>query len=425
MLHTSRRSTLVTVVAVAGLTLAACSSGDGGSGSTDNEGSTGGTDQAEETAEPVAGGTLNMLGSGDVDYMDPNISYYSIGYLALRPWSRQLFTYPADPDHNTEAVPDLATELPTTDNGGLSEDGLTYTITLRNDAKWNTDPARAVTAQDVVRGVKRTCNPAQPFGGLPNYETLIQGFQEFCDGYAQIDDTTDPAALADYANNHDVAGLQATDDQTVVFTLTHPAAYFVDMLTMPAFSPAPEEYDAYVPASAELAQHTLSDGPYQIESYNPTKKIVFTRNPAWEASSDPVRNAYVDKIVIDETVTQDSTQQQLQTGTASADMEFDNFPPPSQLPGLIAKDDPNLNIGPTSSSNPYLVFNTVSPNNDGALTDPQVRQALSYAIDRDALVQVLGGKAVNAPLSQVLPMLSSMGVGSFPQPSLTAQLSIR
>ena len=70
-----------------------------------------------------------MLGAGDVDYMDPNISYYSIGYLSLRMWSRQLFTYPADPNRITTAVPDMATKMPTVANGGVSKDGKTYTIT--------------------------------------------------------------------------------------------------------------------------------------------------------------------------------------------------------------------------------------------------------------------------------------------------------
>ena len=61
------------------------------------------------------------------------------------------------------------------------------------------------------------------------------------------------------------------------------------------------------------------------------QEITFSRNPAWKAETDPVRKAYVDKVVIDETVSQES-QQQLQTGRP-ADMEFNNFPPPSQLPG--------------------------------------------------------------------------------------------
>ena len=65
-------------------------------------------------------------------------------------------------------------------------------------------------------------------------------------------------------------------------------------------------------------------------------------------------------------MTQESTQQQLQTGTPSADMEFNNFPPPSQLPQLIAAKDPLLQhradvvvATRTSSST------SVSPNNKG------------------------------------------------------------
>ncbi len=389
-----RNRPLVVVAGVAAgcLALAACSSATSpGSASSSGTGS---------SATGVKGGTLNMLGSGDVDYMDPNITYYSIGYLGMRPWSRQLLTYPAEEGKTTTPVPDLAEAVPTPGNG-ISADGKTYTLKIRSGAKWDTSPARQVTAADVVRGVKRTCNPVQPFGGLPDFQTLIEGFQSFCDGFAKVGRT--PAAIADYINKTDLPGVVAKDDLTVEFHLTSPASYFPDMLTLPAFSPAPKEYDAYLPASAELAQHTISDGPYKIASYTPTKSIDFVRNPAWDAASDPVHKAYVDKIVVNETTTQDSTQQQLQTGTPSADMEFDNFPPPSNLPALIAKNDPNLTIGETASTNPYVVYNTASPNNNSALAKVEVRQALSYAINRQNIIQVLGGPKVNEPLSHVLP----------------------
>jgi peptide/nickel transport system substrate-binding protein len=393
MTRNTRALTWVAAICAVGMGLTACSTGStGGTGGTAPGGSA--------SAAAVRGGTLNMLGSGDVDYMDPNISYYSIGYLGLRMWSRQLFTYPAKAGETTHAVPDLAAEMPTTGKG-VSADGLTYTIAIRPGAKWNTSPARQVTAADMVRGVKRTCNPAQPFGGLPDYLDLIVGLKSFCDGFAKVGHT--PAAMTAYMDSTPLPGVVAKDDLTVEFKLTHPASYFPDMLTLPAFSPAPKEYDAYVPASAELASHTISDGPYMIESYAPTKNITFTRNPAWSADSDPVRKAYVDKIVVNETVTQDSTQQQLQTGTPTADMEWDNFPPPSQLPALISQKDPNLNLGPTSSSNPYIVFNTVSPNTNGALGNVKVRQALSEAISRTNIIQVLGGPKLNEPLSHVVP----------------------
>ncbi|MEV0286372.1 ABC transporter substrate-binding protein [Kribbella sp. NPDC050820] len=386
-----RRLAAVSLAAVATLALAACSSGGGspsGSGST--------------AATPVTGGTLNMLGAGDVDYMDPNISYYSVGYLNLRMWSRQLFTYPAEPGGaNTKPVADLATEIPTKDNGGISADGKTYTIKIRPGAQWNTSPARQVTAADMVRGVKRTANPVQPFGGIPDFANLIVGYKAFADGFAKVDKT--PAAIQAYIDKTPLPGVVAKDQTTVEFHLTQPATYFVDMLTLPAFSPAPVEVLKYLPASTELGNNYPSDGPYKVDSWVPTKSITYSRNPAWDASTDPVRKAYVDKIVVNETVTQDSVQQQLQTGTPTADMEFDVPPPPSQLPALQAKKDPNLTIGDTASSNPYVIYNTVSPNNNKALENPKVRQAISYAINRDHILQVLGGKTLNPPLTHVLP----------------------
>ena len=109
-----------------------------------------------------------MLGTGDVDYMDPNISYFTIGYLGQRPWIRGLYAYPAIDGKTTSPAPDLATAPPVISNGGK-----TYTITLRTGAMWNTSPARQVTAADAILGLKRSCNPVQPFGGLPDFESLI------------------------------------------------------------------------------------------------------------------------------------------------------------------------------------------------------------------------------------------------------------
>jgi peptide/nickel transport system substrate-binding protein len=385
-----RRLATATVVAAMMITLAACNSNGTTPGDTTNAG------------DAVSGGTLNLLGAGDVDYMDPNVSYYSVGYLNLRLWSRQLFTYPADPGgKNTSPVADLATDIPTAANGGISADGKTYTIKIRPGAKWSTTPARQVTAADLVRGVKRTANPVQPFGGIPDFASLIVGYQAFADGFAKVAKT--PAAIQAYLDKTALPGVEAKDETTVVFHLTHSASYFVDMLTLPAFSPAPVESLKYLPASTELGNNFPSDGPYKVDSWVPTKSISYSRNPAWSASTDTVRKAYVDKVVVNETVSQESVQQQLQTGTPSADMEFDVAPPPSQLPALKAKKDPNLSFGDTAGSNPYVVYNTASPNNNKALANPKVRQALSFAINRDHIIQVLGGPTINPPLTHVLP----------------------
>ena len=194
MIPRKRRLAAVATACAASLGLAACATG---TGTTTGSSATSGT--------AVKGGTLNMLGVGDVDYMDPNISYYSGGYMALRLWSRQLFTYPADRrTRPPRPLPDLATAIPTDGQRRISADGKTYTFTIRQGAKWNTSPARQVTAQDMVRGVKRTCNPVQPFGGMPDFADLIVGFQSFCDGFAKVAKT--PAALAAYIDKTPVAG---------------------------------------------------------------------------------------------------------------------------------------------------------------------------------------------------------------------------
>ena len=398
------RASLTALAAVAAVVLAACGTADTNSGGTSGGAGAAGSEEAVRngTADGAArGGTLNILGAGDVDFLDPQVTYYSAGYTVIRLLNRQFFDFPADPAKKDTAQPDLAEQLPTAENGGISADGKTYTLTIKQGAQWNTNPPRQVTAADAVVGVKRSCNPAQPFGGLPDFQDVIAGFKQFCDGFA--DAGQDAPAIKKYIESTPLSGVVAKDDRTVVFTLNSPATYFTDMLALPALSPAPVENLDYVPGSTELGQKLIGNGPYKVDAYEPTKRIELSRNPAWKAETDPIRGAFVDKIVIDETQSQESIQQQLQTGAPNADMMFDVGTPPSQVPGLLAASDPNLCLCPTNASSPYLVYNLRSPNNNKALADVKVRQAISYAINRANIVQVNGGPEQAPPLTHVLP----------------------
>jgi len=401
--------------ACAALALAACSSSSksstsgGGSSGGSSGGSAAGTSTlcgipnqrsaVNNSGSPKTGGTLTMLGRGDVDYVDPNVTYYTVGYLDIRMWSRNLYTYPAQQCKTTTVVPDLATALP-----NISSDGMTYKVTLRSGVMWNTDPPREVTAADVVRGVKRQCNPAQPFGGTTDFSNFVAGYNDFCNAFAKVSGTS-ASAMKEFMDSNNISGVSVdpSDPQTVVFKLTQPVSYFTDILALGDFDPAPVEYENYVPASNDLAQHTISDGPYQIQSYDPAKSITYVRNPVWKASTDPVRKAYVDRIEVSETGNQQGIQQQIMTNSPSADMVWDTSVPPAAIPGLLSSNDPRVYVQSEFANNPYIIFNTQSPNNGGALAKAEVRQALEYAINRTHLIQNAGGPVIAPPLTHVLP----------------------
>ncbi|MEZ0092665.1 ABC transporter substrate-binding protein [Streptacidiphilus sp. EB129] len=393
--RTTRKLGAVALLATVSLTAAACSSGG-----TPAPAGNGGNQNA--VGSPVQGGTLKLLGSGDVDHLDTASGYYTATYTLERAYTRQLFTYPTSTDTatQTEIVPDLASELPTTANGGISADGLTYTIHLRSGVMWNSSPARAVTAQDMVLGLKRLCNPTKNAVGAPGYyEGVIAGFQQYCDAFAKVNPTI-PAIRA-FINSNEISGVKAVDASTVQFTLVKPASDFLNILALPFSSATPQEYLNYLPDDANFRTHTLSDGPYAITGYTAGQTITMARNTAWQQSTDPVRHQYVDKIQVTMGQDEGPVQEQIQAGTA--DLEWDTIVPTPNIPALQAANDARLGIFPAGDSNPFLVFNTQSPSNNGALGKVAVRQAMEYAVDKVAIGKIYGGAALNTPLDQAIP----------------------
>jgi peptide/nickel transport system substrate-binding protein len=389
MLRTRNTFRLAATGALAAMALAACggSSSGGGATKTSSEGT------------PVKGGTLTMLGVGDLDHADSAAWYYTTDYELGNLIARQLMTYPRDPKKKVfgETPVGDAAEAP-----DVSADGKTYTFHIKPGVKWNSTPPRQVTADDFIRGIERTCNPVAPFGASVYFTGTIIGFDKFCTNELKI--APSAKALSDYlaAHGKDVTGLASSDNgMTLTFNLLKPANDFPNIVALSVASAVPVEYLQYAPDSPMLATHLMSDGPYQITSYVQGKTIDLVRNPAWSSATDPNRPSYVDKIHIVENLTQEAVQQQIQAGTA--DMEWDTFPLSNLVPQLKAAGDPGLTISPTSSSNPYLVFNTVSPNNNAALSKTQVRQAISYGVNKQNLLQVMGGTLLNHQLNQVLP----------------------
>jgi len=341
-----------------------------------------------------------MVGTGDVQHMDYDIGYYTTDYQVLRLILRQLYSWPGVPGKTTTPEPDMATGMPV-----ISGNGLKQTVTIRSGLMWNTTPPRPVTVQDVVRGIKRACNPSPvTFGGMADFEATIQGLSAFCSGYPAAAGTN-AAVMKNYIESHSVSGI-TTSGNSITFTLTRPAPWLIGAMTLPPFSAVPIEAENGLPGSPAVYNHMYSDGPYTITSYTPGKSIHFVRNPQWQASTDPLRKAYVDAINVDETGNLTTIYQQMSTSSPSVGMSFDTLVPVADYPtvlNMIKSGSHLANLAESLSTNPYVVFNTVSPNNGGALKEVQVRQALSYGIERSQLINTLGGAETNILLTHVLP----------------------
>lgn len=378
---------LPAVLAAIGLVGAAC-------------GTTGGATPSAATG--TKGGTLLMLGQSDVDALDTATAYYTGDYIFERAYSRQLVSYPtsADLSQQTAVVADAATQVPTQSNGGISSDGTAYTLKIKSGVKWDTTPARQVTAADFVLGFKRLCNPVNPVGAPGYYEGTIQGFKDYCEPMLALKDQT-ASAIANYINTHQISGITTSGSDTIKFKLTQAASDFLNILALPFSSAAPQEYLQYVPGDNAFNQHVISDGPYKIVKYDPGKEIDLDRNPAWDSSTDGIRAAYVDHVKLTEGFDQNAVQNQIAAGTA--DMNFDTVVPTADVGQLLQSKDPRLVVGAPTSINPYIVFNYQSPNNGGALgKNLQLRQAVEYAINKVAIAQFYGGLSINKPARQVL-----------------------
>lgn len=341
-------------------------------------------------AEGVPGGTLRVLALSDIDRFDPTSAGLVTTNNFVRATQRTLISYAASMDEVEQITPqaDLATEV-----AQPTDDGLTYTFTLRDGVTWDTaDGPRAIVAADFERGIKRACNPALGTPFLTYFTALIEGMDSFCDGFSKVEPTVQ--AMKTYIEENDITGIETPDDTSITIRLTEPAGDFIYMLSLSAAAPAPVEVLDYIPDGPEYRENFIASGPYTVADYVPDSVLRLERNPSWNADSDPLRKAWVDEIEMVMGMQADGAIQQLQSG--DADMLYDILVPPAQLQLLQAQGDEKLMAISAGRSN-FIFINTVADNNNGAMADLRVRQALNYAIDRGAIIQQMGGPYVATP----------------------------
>ncbi len=311
---------------------------------------------SSSSPSPAAGGvTLRIGWTADPDNLSPFIGVETAASEVLALTYDRLFGIGTD----GSPIPQLATELPTTENGGISADGKTWTVHLRPGVRWQ--DGEPLTAGDVAF----------------TYNLIIDN------------------ELTSYLQAvKDIERAEVVDDATVRFIMSAPKA---DMLYVGVYV-IPEHIWSKVKVSTLERSHPnktpiVGSGPFQVTEFKPDGYTQLKKNPDyWGNDVEGWGAPKVDEIIFEAYTNPDTMTQDLKAGTIDAAQGV----PSAQFPGL--QGDPKLKTIAYNYINwDYFDFNCYDgPTSKGnpVLRDPAFRVALDYAIDRDKICQlVYNGRA--------------------------------
>ncbi|MEH0472980.1 ABC transporter substrate-binding protein [Streptomyces sp. B21-097] len=362
-----RKQALAAAAAVAALlTTAAC----GGGGDDDKGSSTGaaGFDAANNKVAQASaakkGGTLKFGSAQDADSWDTTRGYYGMMWNFARYYSRQLVTNKTEPGKaGAELTPDLATGL-----AKVSDDGKTYTYTLRDGVTW--EDGKPITSKDVKYGIERVWAQDVLSGGPPYLMQVLDPKGEYKGPYK--DTSADKLGLK---------AIETPDDKTIVFKLPQANSDFEEMLGLISASPVRQDMDT----KAKYQLHPFSSGPYKFDSYSPGKDLTLVRNTAWKQASDPVRKAYPDKITVKFFSDANQLDQRLLNGDLDLDLTQTGMSPQGRTTAL-KQHKANLD-NPVSGYIRYAVF----PQSVKPFDNINCRKAVILGADHVSLQTARGG----------------------------------
>ena len=270
-------------------------------------------------------------------------------------------------NENNETVPGQAESWTT------SEDGLTWTFTMRDGLKWS--DGSELNAKDFEYSFKRM---ADPDTAAPYAETclgMIDGFEEAA-GFPDADGnpTVEP--------NLDALNVKASDDgKTLTIVLGYPCSYFDKIAAFAAMSPVQKAtVEANGDAWCTSPDTYVCNGPYMITEWTPSERIVLTKNPNYVGGWDN------SKIVTD-TITllllEDSSASFAAYNSGEAVLIKDV--PTDEIPSLTKAEDGGDFYVDTILGTYYVSLNLKRD----AFKDAKVRKALSLAIDRDYVANTI------------------------------------
>lgn len=331
------------VIAVCGIVLAGCSTG--GTSSTGESSSGSGTAAAEQI--------FNVVVQQEMPSADLSLATDTISFSALNNVYEGLYRLDADSKPEPAGAAELAE---------VSEDGLTYKLKLREDAKWsNGEP---VTAADYVFGWQRTVSAetgseyAYLFAPVTNAEAITAGEK--------------------YASE---LGIKAVSDYELEITLTTPTPYFQYLLAFPSFFPQSQAVvedngDQY----ASTSDNAVYNGPFVLAGFDgpgtDTEWSYEKNDQYWD--KDTVKLDTINVSVVKESSTSLNLFQ---------DGQADDVILTGELAQQMANDEAFVSEPLARTS--YIELN--QREEDSPFRNEDLRKAISYAIDRDALVTSILG----------------------------------
>lgn len=359
MKRISRRNFLkVAGVGAAALGLAACGGNKSGSTATSGNASSAGS----STGSINTAGFTVQYGSNP-ETLDPALnSAVDGGNTVITVFETLLII-----NENNEAVPGQAESWTT------SEDGLTWTFTMRDGLKWS--DGSELNAKDFEYSFKRMANPDT---AAPYAETclgMIDGFEEAA-GFPDADGnpTVEP--------NLDALNVKASDDgKTLTIVLGYPCSYFDKIAAFAAMSPVQK---ATVEANGDSwctsPDTYVCNGPYMITEWTPSERIVLTKNPNYVGGWD---NSKIVSDSITLLLLEDSSASFAAYNSGEAVLIKDV--PTDEIPSLTKAEDGGDFYVDTILGTYYVSLNLKRD----AFKDAKVRKALSLAIDRDYVANTI------------------------------------
>ena len=326
---------------------------------------------AAATGFAQAAGTLRLCLASEPDHLDPALNSSVDGACLACNSFVGLYTY----DKDGKIVPALATDCKT------SDDGLTYTITLKDGLKWS--DGSALTAKDFEYSWKRAADP-----------------QTACDYAYLLDVFAKDSAGA--------INVKASDDgKTLTAVLSAPCPYFMSLLTFPVFMPVPQKAVEAAkdwktnPGSWASEAGFVTDGAFTLKSWKHNESMVYVKNPNYYDAANVKLNE------LDFMLSSDDTA--MLAAYNANNLDFIDSVPNDEIDKLKTSKEFHVadNLGTY-----YVGFNVNSKLFDGKTPEQaeDMRLAFNYLIDRQTIVDKIG-QTNQVPATSFIPVNMSDGHG--------------